>query len=354
MRRSPVPTITKRPNSDGTTGYLAQVRIAGFKPTFQTFPTRKAAAAWAEEIEAMLRGERKRGSARADLSSLTLGALLLEFLADAETARLKSFDDLHRLCCWWIQAYGTVRVVEFSVLQVRKGRDTLSKADRGPATTNRYLSALRSGWNWARSAGLVPTNQLFPSRVMLTEPRGRTRFLSDDELARLLTAAREASELMYAAVVVSIATGLRQGEMLRLDWSDVDLTGQTLRIRESKNDEPRTVHLPESACAALSELKHAKLRAIGPVFILLDGVRLKKSTLEARWKLTRDAAQLSNFHWHDLRHSCASILAQNGANLMQIGAQLGHRSPSVTQRYSHLVQGAPIPAHSALDTKLRG
>jgi integrase len=189
---------------------------------------------------------------------------------------------------------------------------------------------------------------------MLTEPRGRTRFLNDDELGRLLKAAREASDLMYAAVVTSIATGLRQGELLRLDWSDVDLTGRTVRIRESKTDEPRTVHLPESACTALSALKRAKVRAIGPVFIVGDGVRLKKSTLEARWISVRTAAGLKDFHWHDLRHSCASILAQNGANLMQIGAQLGHKSPSVTQRYSHLVQGAAIPAHSALDTKLRG
>jgi len=349
-----MPTIIKRHNSDGTTGFLAQVRIAGFKPTFQTFPTKKAAEAWADEFESMLREQRKRGGVRADLSSLTLGALLLEFLRDAETARLKSFDDLHRLCCWWIQTYGTVRAVEFGVLQVREGRDKLSKEGRGPATTNRYLSALRSAWNWARSAGLVPTNQLFPSRVMLTEPRGRTRFLSDDELAKLLKAAREASALMYATVLVSIATGLRQGELLRLDWSDVDLTGKTVRIRESKTDEPRTVHLPESACTALSALKRAKVRALGPVFIVGEGVRLKKSTLEARWISIRTAAGLNNFHWHDLRHSCASFLAQNGANLMQIGAQLGHKSPTVTQRYAHLVQGAAIPAHSALDTKLRG
>ena len=109
--------------------------------------------------------------------------------ASARSARdLSLIHILHRLCCWWIQTYGTVRAVEFGVLQVREGRDKLSKEGRGPATTNRYLSALRSAWNWARSAGLVPTNQLFPSRVMLTEPRGRTRFLSDDELAKLLKA----------------------------------------------------------------------------------------------------------------------------------------------------------------------
>ena len=54
---------------------------------------------------------------------------------------------------------------------------------RAPATVNRHLSAMRACWNWARSAGLIPQDRLWPSRLMLTEPKGRTRYLTDDELA---------------------------------------------------------------------------------------------------------------------------------------------------------------------------
>jgi integrase len=348
-----MPTILKRKNGDGSTAYLAQVRVAGFKPTAKTFTTRKAASTWADEMEAMLRDERERGSVRPDLASLTLGNLLLEFLSDPETTRLKTFDDSHRLCSWWIQSYGTERAVDFGVLQIREARERLSKG-RSASTVNRYLSALRSAWNWARAAGILPNDQLFPSRVLLTEPKGRARFLNDDELAALLEKASKHSTLMHAAIMVSIATGIRQGELLRLDWSDVDFAKQTLRIRESKNDESRAVHLPESACTALRALRGAKVRAIGPVFIMESGGRLKKSTLESRWATIRDSAGLRDFHWHDLRHTCASFLAQQGATLMQIGSQLGHRSPSVTMRYSHLVQGAATPAHVELDKKLRG
>src|SRR5208282_4061306 len=121
----------------------------------------------------------------------------------------------------------------------------------------------------------------------------------------------------------SIATGLRQGELLRLDWSDLDLQKQHLRVRLSKNDEPRTVHLPESAVQALRALQQSKVRAIGPVYLMPDSSRIKKSTLEARWKIVRRAAKLEDFRWHDLRHTCASILAQQGATLVQIGEQLG-------------------------------
>lgn len=160
---------------------------------------------------------------------------------------------------------------------------------------------------------------------------------------------------MFAGVVVSVATGLRLGELIRLDWSDIDLARQVLKVRVTKTDRPRTVHLTASACAALKALQGEKVRAIaGPVFTMNDGTRLHKSTLQARWKNVRAAAGLQDFHWHDLRHSCASFLAQQGANLFEIGSVLGHRSPSMTQRYSHLVQGAPLAAHAALDQKLRG
>jgi integrase len=115
------------------------------------------------------------------------------------------------------------------------------------------------------------------------------------------------------------------------------------------------VHLPQSACDALKALQGgAKVRAaFGPVFTA-KGERLKKSTLEARWSSVRESAGLADFKWHDLRHSCASLLAQNNATLVQIAEQLGHKSLSMTMRYSHLVQGAAIPAHAALDAKLRG
>jgi integrase len=348
-------TFRKYKSRDGSTTFTATVRIAGFAPAAKTFATKKAAAEWATTTEDLLHEQKKRGAGvRRDVAVLTIGELLLEFLADPETTKLRTFDDLHRLASWWIQEHGGTRALEFNVLTLRQAREKLHR-DRGPATTNRYLSAMRSAWNWARASGLVASDRRWPERLLLTEPRGRTRFLSDDELAALLKAARNYSVQMHAAIMTSVATGLRQGEMLRLDWQDVDLAKQTLRVRIAKNDTPRQVHLPESACEALKELQAEKVRAIsGAVFVMPDGTRLRKSTLESRWRTVRDAAGLTDFHWHDLRHSCASFLAQQGATLLQIAEQLGHRSFAMTQRYSHLVQGAALPAHAALDAKLRG
>jgi integrase len=188
---------------------------------------------------------------------------------------------------------------------------------------------------------------------MLKEPRGRVRYLSDAELANLLAAAQKHSSVLHTAILLSLATGVRQGELFRLKWSDVDFARSRVSILETKNDEPRAVHLPAVASEALKVLKRSPVVGQHSVFLDANGVPLDKGRLAARWKPIRTAAGLANFRWHDLRHSCASFLAQHGSTLLEIGSVLGHKSPSSTARYAHMVQGAPVTGHAALDTKLR-
>ena len=78
---------------------------------------------------------------------------------------------------------------------------------------------------------------------------------------------------------------------------------------------------------------------------------MAKEWIIYRWRLIRHAAGWINFRWHDLRHSCASYLAQGGATLLEIGSVL-HKSPTMTMRYSHLVEGAALKAHAHLSGKL--
>jgi integrase len=345
--------IEKRTIGDGSVRILAQVNVRPFKRVAKYFTDRKAAKAWAEQLEATLKEQRDRGAVRKDLGTLTLHKLVLEFLGDPEIQRLRYFDDLHRLLAWFVNHYGGMRALELNVLTLREAREKLHRG-RSNATANRYLSAMRSAWNWGRAAGLIPQDQIWPQRLMFTEPKGRTRFLTDDELKRLFTAAGKHSPRMLAAITVSVATGLRQGELLRLDWSDIDFAKRTVRVRISKNDDARTVYLPDSAAEALQELKRSSKVVGAAVFASPTGARLNKGQLDARWKRIRKAAGLANFRWHDLRHTAASFLAQNGASLLEIGAVLGHRSPSVTARYSHMVQGAPVTGHDRVDAKLRG
>ena len=212
---------------------------------------------------------------------------------------------------------------------------------------------MRACWNWAQDGGLVLPNFSWPKRrLMLTEPPGRARFLSDAELARLMRAAEAAGPVLNAAVVVSICTGLRQGELLRLTWADIDLERASLRVMESKTDTPRAVHLAPPAVAALRAVRALPLVSLGRVFVLENGTALDRSLLTSRWKSIRRNAGLADTRWHDLRHCAASYLLQAGATLAEVGSVLGHKSPSVTARYAHLIVGKPLAAHSVLAAKL--
>ena len=344
-------TIREHKAKDRGRTYTATVRIKPYPSASKTFEKRADAQGWARELERELRKQRDRGGLRRDVPKMTVAQLIREFLEDPETASLRYFDSLSLLLAWWTGHYGATKVMELNVLTLRQARDAL-RPGRAPATVNRYVSAMRSAWNWGRAAGLVPQEQTWPSRLMLTEPKGRTRYLNDRELGALLTAAKAHSPAVHAAVLISLGCGVRQSELRRLRWQDVDLDKQRLRVLLSKNDESRSVYMPAAAVEALRTLKRAPV--VGQTVIADEqGQPVAKEWLEYRWRLIRDAASLADFRWHDMRHSCASFLAQQGANLFEIGSVLGHRSPAVTARYSHLIEGAPVTGHVKLDEKLQ-
>jgi len=355
-------TITRTKGPTGNVAFCVQVRLANFKSAAKTFrvtgkekDAKDAARDWGEAQEKMFRDQLKRGGARHDLPQLTLAELIKEYKEDPETIALKTFEsDIVPLMDWWINKYGTEKVIAFGVLTLHEARRKLLTGRRGPATVNRYLSQARACWNWGRATGIVPLDRVWPERgLMLTEPAGRERFLTDDEVPILLKAA-ESDPVIRAAILVSLATGVRQGELLKLTWKDIDLERATLTLHDTKNKSSRRVHVSKTAVEALTTLRQADVSSLTYPFLNAAGKPLQKSWLETRWYKIRTAAGLENFHWHDLRHSCASFLAADGATLLEIGSVLGHKSPSMTMRYAHLVQGRAVKGHAELDARLRG
>jgi integrase len=340
-----VPSFQKRRLDDGSLSVVALVRIKGFKPVSKAFRDEREAKVWATATEAELKRQRERGAARQDTTRLTIRSLIESFLDDPKTRSLRSYDTLDPLVSWWASEYGNERVMGFGVAKVREARDRLVPG-RSAGTVNRYLSAMRACWNWGRHAGLVSPEAAWPGKVMLSEPPARARFLDDAELKAVLKAAAAAPAWFNAAILVSLSTGVRQGELLRLCWKDVDLKRQRIVVLETKNATPRAVHVPAPAVRALKALgkDHDPGGRVFPH---------SKSLLEKLWRSVRTEAGLKDFRWHDLRHTCASYLAQGGASLLEIGSVLGHKSPSVTMRYAHLVQGAPLAAHSKLEGRFK-
>ena len=143
-------------------------------------------------------------------------------------------------------------------------------------------------------------------------------------------------------------TGLRRGEVGRLEWRDVDLVRAVVLVRRSKSGKPREVPLTVKAGEAFGVLKSMRgavpMKGADPVFV---GVRL--DTLTNRFARAAKAAGFA-LHLHDLRHSCASRLAQAGVPLPTVGQILGHRCWTTTARYAnHVPDGAAAEAVRRLD-----
>jgi integrase len=145
---------------------------------------------------------------------------------------------------------------------------------------------------------------------------------------------------LYTIVVLALATGARQQELLSLRWPDVDLKRGTLTFHETKNGERRAVPLTGYALDLLK--KHAHLCRPEVDFVFPIYTSTKRRRISDAWEHAVKRAGIENFRYHDLRHSCASYLAMNDASLMEIAAILGHRTLQMVQRYAHLSE-----AHTA-------
>jgi integrase len=331
--------------------WFARARVRGQRVQSRTFDSKPEARTWVLAKEAELRDSRASG---ADATTRTLGHIIKAYLDDETVQSQKSFSDTKRRIAWFYDHYAKTRIRSCGPQTWRAARKKLlaEKADdgksRGNATANRYLSVMRACWNWARGADFIDPRHVWPPDLKLPEADGRTRYLSDGEFVALLKAA-ESDPVMRAAIVVSIASGLRQGELLRLTWADIDLVRGTAVARKTKSGKPRMVPILDAGIAALKPMRGTPAAS---VFTNQDGEPLRKGILEYRWKAIRKAAKLADFKWHDLRHTASSLRAQQGASDRELSSLLGHANAQMVQRYAHMRPGAEITGDKELNEKL--
>jgi integrase len=187
-----------------------------------------------------------------------------------------------------------------------------------------------------------------------TEPRGRVRFLDDDERAKLLNACKKSpNKFLYPCVVLALATGMRQAELMGLKWQDVDLQRGVIILHETKNGERRRVPVAGLALNLLKE--HSKIRRIDTA-LLFPSERKPQQPIDLRKAFLNALkfAEIENFHWHDLRHCTASYLAMDGASLAEIAEVLGHKTLSMVKRYAHLSDGHVSNVVASMNHKIFG
>lgn len=178
-------------------------------------------------------------------------------------------------------------------------------------------------------------------------------YLSDTELERLLTVlhANRNSPVSLIALF-ALSTGCRMQEIMSLKWLDVDLVKGVLTIRatNSKSKRLRTVPLNQTALEVLNQLNtQGKFEYL---FInRLTGMPYRN--IHKVWNRLREKAGLKHLRFHDLRHTHASIMVNNGISLYSVQQILGHSDPKVTMRYAHLSTKTLQEASNSVSIKIR-
>ena len=351
-------TIETRRNADGTTGYRAKVRLKGFPSESATFERKTDAKEWAKQTEASMRQGRHFKTVEA--KKHMVGDLIDRYLREMEKKNPKRFVDVKTLLGWWKGEIGVYLLSDVSRALIIEQRDKLLNTKgrnverRKNSTVNRYTTALGNAftvamneWEWIHENPMRKISKL-------SEPRGRVRFLDDEERERLLEACQASTNLqLHILVVLALSTGARHGELINLRWSDVDWQRSVITLHDTKNKERRLLPLLHYALELMKE--HNKVRNIASDLVFPSPSNLQRPwDSRSAWLSALKKADIQDFRFHDLRHSAASYLAMNGASLAEIAEVLGHKTLQMVKRYAHLSEAHTAKVVQSMNERIFG
>ena len=212
-----------------------------------------------------------------------------------------------------------------------------------PASANRSLPVLSVILRQAEAYGYRPEDSNPCKDIKRYRRRARERFLSPDEIYRVVEVLNRYDETRPAQadfIRLLLLTGCRKGELLTLKWRDY--REGKLFLRDSKNG-PRTVWLSSAAREVLDRLPRKSAWVFPSHWGNLDHL----SDITDFWRDVRTEADLRDVRPHDLRHTYASIALMHGETVLTIGRLLGHDHPGTTLKYTNFADAA---AREAVDT----
>ena len=306
--------------------WQARIRRHGHPDEVRSFLTRQDAERWARSVEV----EMDRGSfvSLTNAQTTTVVELIERYLKEVTPSMKGAKDDSIRLKAMKRNALFRVSAAALTPERLSKYRDQRLTVVT-PGTLIRELAYISSIINHARREwGINIQNPVALVRKPAS-PKGRERILSPEEHARLMEALKPAdrrSTWMLPIVTVALATGMRRSELLMLQWENVDLNQRTAVLETTKNGDRRLVPLSSSAIATLAALP----RSIdGQVFPMTP------CAVSAAFEKACKRASISDFRFHDLRHTAITLMAEKLPNVIELAAVTGHKSLKMLQRYYH-------------------
>ena len=316
-----------------------------------------------------------------DAGGLGVGGYLDRWLADSvkDTVRISTYQGYERICRRHIKpTLGRVKLKDLSVVHVRGLYRERLDSGLAPRMVQLIHVVLHKALKQAVMDGLIPRNVTEAVKAPRPEKK-EIEPLSPEQARVLLDAASEAGDRFEALYVLAVSTGMRQGELLGLKWEDVDFEAGTLQVRRTLSTATgggfrfgapktaksrRSIRLPGMALSALRKHRKAQLEERiklaglfvdhGMVFATKTGTPVMRQDLIVRsFKPLLKRAGLPDIRFHDLRHTCATLLLAKGVHAKLVQELLGHSTISITlDTYSHVLPGMGDAAAGAMDEAL--
>ena len=361
----------RKTTKDGTYDYDFQFKGDRFQGN--TGKTRKREA---EEIERGLKDEARRAwEARKTINSpdasMTVGQACTRYWQDKSQDIVKAEKGL----AWslgWIERYFGIdaRLVDIGdneitrMVAARRGEPNQNFDDPRPlskATVNRSATVpMRQLMNRAAKVWKVPVQVIDWRQHLLGEPQERIREARIEEELAIFDKLGRGYD---AAVEFAIATGARRQEIIDLTWGDIDWINRRLKVT-GKRDRTRTIPITDDVFALLKgELGHHPVKVFTFVSeytrVTADGRRYERGQrypmtatgLEAAFKRMTAKAGVSNYRFHDNRHTAATRLLRETGNLKLVQRLLGHSDIGTTAKYAHVTDDDLAQAMAAVSRK---
>ncbi len=331
-----------------------------------------------KEVERKLneaRGDAARGIIY-DAENISVGEYLTKWLSDSvrDTVRTRTCERYESIVRVHLgPSIGRVKLKALTPAHVRELYREKLDSGLAPRSVLHIHRTLSRALKQATDDGLIPRNAAAP--VKPPRPRREEmRPLNREQVRSLFEAA--SGDRLEALYIVAVTAGLRRGELQGLQWEDLDLNAGTLQVRRTlsepkggyvfeapKSGKGRNIRLTQRAVAALREhrkrqleerVQHAGLwQDHGLVFTSGIGTPLLGGNLNRAFKATLRRAGLPEIRFHDLRHTCATLLLRQGVNPKFVQELLGHADISLTLNvYSHVLPDMGDAAAGAMDAAL--
>ncbi|MFH0998511.1 MAG: site-specific integrase [Pseudomonadota bacterium] len=253
---------------------------------------------------------------------------------------------------------GDKRLIDIAPIHLERIKSNMGKSELSPRYVSYALAVIRQAFNFATNRDFFTGSNPIKKIKMPVADNRRMRFLAHEEAQRLLDEIRLHSVLTYRITLISLHCGLRFGEISGLTWQDLNFQNDTILIRNPKNGRTRVAFMTEVVKAMFLEMEPGKagdfvfqstgnkgrIKDISETFNrAVNKIGLNDSIVDSRLKVV----------FHTCRHSFASWLVTDGADLFTVRELMGHKSIAMTERYSHLSPDTLRKAVKSMETAIR-